>query len=106
MYEYQARLIDVVDGDTLDLELDLGVETFRKLRVRLDGLDAPEIRTPEGKVAKAWLVEYLSHMPTTFTVDTIKDKKEKYGRYLVRIGQLNEDMIAAGMAKPYSGGRR
>jgi micrococcal nuclease len=103
MYEYQARLLQVVDGDTYDLELDLGVETSRKIRVRLDGIDAPEKSTALGKQALAWVTDYFNRLPTWFTVNTIKDKTEKYGRYLVKVGTMKEDMIAAGFAKPYDG---
>lgn len=83
MYEYEAKLHRVVDGDTIELEIDLGfnirhIETFR-----LYGINAPERFTTEGKAATVFL--------NTLTKDkkliarTLKDKKDKYGRYLVTL---------------------
>ena len=49
MYEYKCELIKVVDGDTIDVLIDVGFSTFRKERVRLYGINAPESRTRDLK---------------------------------------------------------
>jgi micrococcal nuclease len=85
IYIYKAELIRVVDGDTVDLIIDLGFDTLRKERFRLYGIDAPEMRTEAGKEAKAWLWEALQPLETIY-VQTIqlstKAKRDKYGRFL------------------------
>ena len=52
MYEYRAEVLRVVDGDTVDVLIDCGFSTFRKERVRLFGIDAPESRTRDKKEKK------------------------------------------------------
>jgi micrococcal nuclease len=85
IYIYKAELIRVVDGDTVDLIIDLGFDTSRKERFRLYGIDAPEMRTKEGKAAKAWLEDALMPLESIY-VQTIqlstKVKRDKYGRFL------------------------
>jgi micrococcal nuclease len=85
IYIYKAELIRVVDGDTVDLIIDLGFDTLRKERFRLYGIDAPELRTAAGKEAKAWLWEALQPLEAIY-VQTIqlstKAKRDKYGRFL------------------------
>ena len=67
MYEYRAEVIRVVDGDTVDVLIDCGFSTFRKERVRLHGIDAPESRTRDkkekvrGLAAKARLQELIKN---------------------------------------------
>lgn len=115
MYEYQGTVVNVVDGDTLDLNIDLGLETHRIIRVRLNGIDCPELKTDEGKAAKAfterWLAPLGAALPI-FIVRTYKDKTEKYGRYLADVEHpptgslLNDDLVTNGHAVPYFGGKR
>jgi micrococcal nuclease len=85
IYIYKAELIRVVDGDTVDLIIDLGFDTSRKERFRLYGVDAPEMNTAEGKAAKAWLIGILGPYGAIY-VQTIqletKAKRDKYGRFL------------------------
>jgi micrococcal nuclease len=85
IYIYKAELIRVVDGDTVDLIIDLGFDTLRKERFRLYGIDAPEMNTEAGKEAKAWLFEALQPLEAIY-VQTIqlstKAKRDKYGRFL------------------------
>jgi micrococcal nuclease len=85
IYIYKAELIRVVDGDTVDLIIDLGFDTFRHERFRLYGIDAPEMRTAAGKAAKAWLWEAIQPLEAIY-VQTIqlstKAKRDKYGRFL------------------------
>jgi micrococcal nuclease len=85
IYIYKAELVRVVDGDTVDLIIDLGFDTSRRERFRLYGIDAPELRTAAGKEAKAWLEDALMPLEAIY-VQTIqhktKAKRDKYGRFL------------------------
>lgn len=112
MYEYRARVIRVIDGDTLELEVDLGFDVFRNDTFRLAAINAPETSTDQGKAVKRF-VEDLLPKGTEVFIQTIKDKKEKYGRYLAWIYfdasgtfSLNEQLLDNEMAVPYSGGKR
>jgi len=93
---YKAAIDRVVDGDTVDLIVDLGFDTFRKERFRLYGINAPESRTKDleekkkGKAATVYLedlVKKLTH------IKTIQDKKGKFGRYLVKLYTTNDKCI-------------
>ena len=88
MYTYQAKLIEVIDGDTVDLFIDLGFGVHIKERCRLYGIDAPEMPTEAGKAAKAYLESLLGAATGELFVATRKmprkpkEKTDKYGRYL------------------------
>jgi micrococcal nuclease len=107
MFTYLGAVEKVVDGDTLDLQIDLGFGVFTRQRVRLLGLNAPEHNTADGKAATAFVQAWTDQHGPVFTVTTEKDKKEKYGRYLATIYadgvSLNEDLVAAGLALPWDG---
>jgi Kyanoviridae endonuclease len=109
MYQYRAKVVRVVDGDTLHLDVELGFDVTRRDSFRLYGINAPERGTPEGTQATQWLVEHLKGHET-IVVTTHKDDREKYGRYLATLwiggNNLNEAMVAEGHAVPYSGGKR
>jgi micrococcal nuclease len=113
MYNYRAQVANVVDGDTLDLNIDLGLEVHVQTRVRLAGLNAPERGTPEGTAAtlfvKMWTAEVANG---DVRITTVKDRKEKFGRYLAYIHpftdlglpvSLNQAMIQAGHALTWDG---
>jgi len=111
MYEYQATVLRVVDGDTMHFEFNLGIDVHIRIGCRVAHINAPEMSTAEGKAAKVWATDWLTAHGPAFTVRTIKDHQEKYGRYLVEIlAASGEDfgsaMIAAGQAVPYEGGPR
>ena len=88
MFTYSAKLIEVVDGDTVDLLIDLGFGVHVKERCRLYGIDAPEMPTEAGKAAKAYLESLLGAATGELFVATRKmtrkpkEKTDKYGRYL------------------------
>lgn len=111
MWEYRAQIDKIVDGDTLHVTLDLGVETDRRIAVRLAGLNAAEHDTPEGAAAKAYVTTWVLQHQTVggwFTVTTQKDRREKYGRYLATVEAedgacLNSDLLATGHALPWDG---
>lgn len=92
MYEYSARCIRVVDGDTLDLDVDLGMNVHVMERIRLDALDAPETYGVkkgsdeyEAGVKTRTEVERLIAENPEFTIKTFKDSKGKYGRYVAEV---------------------
>lgn len=99
MYNYQASLIRVVDGDTVWLRVDLGFRMFAELSFRMAGIDAPEMNQAGGAAAKARLTELMLALGPTFPIQTTK--ADKYGRWLVTIGDVNAQMIAHGDAVPY-----
>ena len=90
MYEYKAVVNRVVDGDTLDLNVDLGFKIMYKIRVRLYGIDTPEIFHPScdaerdhGREAKEFVKSKV--LGKEVILRTMKDKTGKYGRYLADI---------------------
>jgi micrococcal nuclease len=99
MFSYQAKLIEVIDGDTVDLLVDLGFGIHVKERFRLYGIDAPEIPTEAGKIAKAYLESILGASIELF-VATRKmtrrpqEKTDKYGRYLAVLYDNYHDVEA------------
>lgn len=115
MYTYKIKeIIRVVDGDTVDVLIDLGFGITKKERVRIAGIDAPETRTKDleekrfGYEAKSFLESYL-------TEDLIIIKTEKEGKYGRILGWLyvndlktsvNDLMIKEGYAWVYDGGKK
>jgi len=103
MYQYKCKVLKVIDGDTVDVQTDLGFDILLNMRVRLFGIDAPEMSTPEGKAARLWLIDAMP-VESEWTLATIKDRKEKYGRYLGEFRQnedttINKRIVEAGHAK-------
>lgn len=99
----------MVDGDTFDVNVDLGFCVHVRDRLRLDGIDCPEMATPEGKAVRAYVLMLLDQCSRQCVVDT--KKKDKYGRYLARVTlpdgtDLAAHLIATGKGKPYAGGKR
>ena len=92
MYEYSCRLVRVIDGDTVDVDIDLGFDIIlKKQRVRLAGIDTPESRTSDleekkyGLAAKKFLTEHLAYNNPNNKVilrTTMYDAKGKFGRIL------------------------
>lgn len=112
MYQYKVKKINrIIDGDTIDLDIDLGFWLTVSYRVRLKDIDAPETRTTnaeekaKGLAAKAWLEEQLSR-EGEWIIETYKE--DKYGRILgtlYLVGDpvtINERMLNEGIAVPYS----
>lgn len=85
MYNYSAKVTKVVDGDTLDLDVDLGMGTHTQQRVRLFGIDAPERFTDEGKKSTQFVKDLLELQGNTVLISTHKDKKGKFGRYIAEV---------------------
>lgn len=110
MYEYAARLLKVVDGDTVDLVTDLGFHIHITQRIRLLGINCPEHGTPAGDDATAYTAAWFAQHGPDVTLHTQLDRTEKFGRVLGSIyaggRSLNEDLVTDGHAVPYDGGKR
>jgi micrococcal nuclease len=130
MYQYNAIIRKVVDGDTIEIDIDLGLSSWvHSEKIRLYGIDTPEVYgvkkgSPEwelGNKSSEFVKQTLKENDEVI-IETIKDKKEKYGRYLalifIKIDQsvlsgltdirnvgeyycLNDILIGKGLAKKY-----
>ena len=116
MYTYNAKLEKVVDGDTIDAIVDLGFDTWKRIRIRLNGINAPESRTRDleekakGLAAKARLKEILKLNKNQFML--VSHGVGKYGRCLGEIyltlelnqvlgDSINAQLISEGHAVEY-----
>ena len=115
MYEYEALVTGVYDGDSCTATIDLGFRIFRRgIKLRLADIDTPEIRTkdPEEKVAGYAARDFLRKRILNQQVRVRSVAKGKYGRYLCTIWTLdekgvpstmsiNDELIERGLAKIY-----
>jgi micrococcal nuclease len=126
MYEYNAIVDRVVDGDTIDCTIDLGFHTWKKVRVRMEGINTPESRTRDleekelGLAAKARLEEILKNNNNKCILHV--SGLGKYGRALasvyvtslspipddtsITLINVNKQLITEGHAVEYDGGAR
>ena len=119
MHEYRCKIVKVIDGDTVDVDIDLGFGIWmKKERIRLYGIDTPESRTRDkvekkyGLISKEAVLSYLP-LDSMQTLRTQKDKAGKFGRILGefviydsfkdRQTTLNEWMIEQHLAVAYHG---
>ena len=109
LYHYRAEVVSVYDGDTCTVDIDLGLGIWvRGEKLRLLRINAPELRGDEkieGKASRDFLREQI--FGTAVFIQTQKDKRGKYGRYLAEIWletslgkwvNVNDSMVAAGHA--------
>ena len=111
MYEYNCEVKRIVDGDTVDVVIDLGFDIHYSSRVRLYGIDTPESRTRNkdekvrGLMSKKYLTDALSKGQGV--IKTHKDKKGKFGRVLgemyVADKNINLMMVDDNLAVKYKG---
>lgn len=114
-YVYRCSLLDVIDGDTLDLRIELGFHITHRARIRLAGVNTPETRSPYQTERDAAL-EASQHVASwcavraeQLLVKTMKDGRDKFGRLLATLidqatGEtLQDSLLAAGLAVPYDG---
>ena len=125
MYEYNAQVDKVVDGDTIDCTIDLGFKTWKKIRVRMQGINTPESRTRDleekerGLAAKARLQEILEYNDNRCILKV--SGVGKFGRALATVHvqslspiatesltliNVNQQLIEEGHAVEYHGGKR
>jgi micrococcal nuclease len=117
MYEYKCKVVHIVDGDTVDVDIDLGFGVWlHKERIRMFGIDTPESRTRDleekkyGLAAKDFMTKMLDD-DGGITLTTHKDKEGKFGRILGELWRntdfadqsINEYMIEKHHAVRYMG---
>ena len=118
-YIYRIRSIaKVVDGDTIDADIDLGFDISLSKRIRLAGIDTPESRTKDeyekklGLESKEWLKKHLEGAKDIIIKTELPDSTEKYGRIIGHLyinGEelsINNQMINEGYAWEYDGGTK
>lgn len=94
-YCYHGTVLRWVDGDTLDIEVDLGFKMKTTQRFRLLGVDTPERGQPGFNEAKA-LAEQLAPTGSSLLFESMKS--DKYGRWLIHIAPVSEALLASGLA--------
>jgi len=118
-YVYRIRSVHkVVDGDTIDADIDLGFDISLTKRIRLAGIDTPESRTIDayekklGLEVKEWLKERLKFAKDILIKTELPDSTEKYGRIIGHLyingeeTSINNQMIISGYAWEYDGGTK
>ena len=118
-YIYRIREIHkVVDGDTIDADIDLGFDISLTKRIRLAGVDTPESRTADanekkyGLDSKDWLKHRLEFAKDIIIKTVLPDSTDKYGRIIGHLfingeeTSLNDQMIVEGYAWTYDGGTK
>ena len=118
-YVYRIRSVHkVVDGDTIDADIDLGFDISLTKRIRLAGIDTPESRTTDAKEkalgleVKEWLKHRLEFAKDIIIKTELPDSTEKYGRIIGHLyinGEevsINNQMISDGYAWEYDGGTK
>lgn len=112
MYKYKAKVDRVVDGDTLDVVIDLGFKITTHQRIRLQGINTPETYNvkkgseeyTKGMAAKLYVIERIEANGSEAIVETEKDTG-KYGRYIGTVWladsetSLNDELVEKGYAK-------
>lgn len=105
-YTYRAAISRVIDGDTLVVNVDLGFSVWlHGLKIRLLGINCPELSTDEGKLAQLFVLKCVNAMSNAITLTSVKT--DKYGgRWdaTVFMGDgfcLNSELVKAGHAKVY-----
>jgi micrococcal nuclease len=118
-YIYRIKQITkVVDGDTIDADIDLGFDISLTKRIRLAGVDTPESRTSDanekkyGLESKEWLKHKVENAGHILIKTELPDSTEKYGRIIGHLfvndqsNSLNEQMVIEGYAWNYDGGTK
>lgn len=108
LYIYKAHVTSVYDGDTITVDMDLGMSTWlHGVKLRLANINTPELRGDErglGLKARDFVRELI--LDKDVIIKTDKDHKGKYGRYIAEVIiddlNLNEHLIEVGLAQPYS----
>ena len=114
LYQYKVKeILKVVDGDTVDVIIDLGFDVFLEKRVRMAGVNAPESRTrnleekAKGLKTKAWLIEKFNTEKQIIIETSLDNQYGKFGRVLgtFYVGDslmsVNLEMLSEGLARPY-----
>ena len=114
MYEYRCKIVKIIDGDTVDVDIDLGFGVWlHKERIRLYGIDTPESRTrnkdekARGKLATKFLQDAINTAEQVIIRTELKDSRGKYGRVLGTVVcdgvDINKAMVDGYYAVAYYG---
>lgn len=114
VFEYRAKVLRWIDGDTVDLEVDLGFRVRLEQRARLAGLNTPELHSKDESerataIRASMLCNRLAFPASHVTIRSSKPTADdKYGRWLVEIvigdgTNLNQELLNKGLAKPWDG---
>ena len=107
MYEYKATVENVVDGDTVDVAVDLGFKVSTRQRVRLARIDTPERSQPGYAAARDFVREAVLNKPVMLKTE----KVSKWGYYLAEVTledgrNLSDTLVQAQLARYYDGGKK
>lgn len=111
MYQYKAKIDRIVDGDTIDIIVDLGFKITTNQRIRLKGINTPETYNvkrdsdeyKKGTIAKEFVMKRITENNSEALIETDKDTG-KYGRYIATIWladseiSLNDELVEKGFA--------
>lgn len=118
MHQHNCLLVAWLDGDTCDVKIDLDFDIWLNMRIRVDGINSPEIHSKNPVEKKAGTLarshaELLAPTQQTYLIETAKagKEREKFGRWLAKITlkdgrDFAKAMIDAGQAKEYHGEKR
>lgn len=123
MFQYEAQVKRVVDGDTLELKIDLGFGVWIDQLVRMAHINAPdELKSNARGIVDPAKEFIMSKVPPGAVCVVNISRKEKWGRWLAEVyylpgsivrdeiarqgRQLNQEMITAGLVQPYEGGKK
>lgn len=105
-YEYKAKVMNVVDGDTIDALVDLGFKVQIMQRLRLSRVDTPERTQPGYAAARDYVKVLIEGKEVTITTH----KVSKWGYFLADVVvdgvDVSDSVIASGLGKPYDGGKK
>ena len=111
MFTYKANVVKIVDGDTLDVSIDLGFKIFTVKRIRLQGINTPETygvkkyseEYKNGMLSKNFVIEFVNNCESVVEIHT-RQERGKYGRYIATIfapgsaKSLNDILVEKGYA--------
>lgn len=98
MYHYSALIVRWIDGDTVDMDVDVGFHITVRERFRVLGVDTPERGDANYEIARQFSE---ARHPVGQWIEIHTEKSDKYGRYLVDLPGLPEALIAEGLAVAY-----
>lgn len=106
MFTYRATVYNIVDGDTIDVEVDLGFKIYTKQRIRLNRIDTPE----RGDIGFKEATNRLKELILDKEIQLTTTKVSKWGYYLgdiyINDQNINQIMLNEGLAKSYNGGTK
>lgn len=112
LYNYKCKVLRVIDGDTVEVDVDLGFSTWKKVTLRLDFIDAPEIRTKdlEEKAKGIEATEFLANLLLDNNPDAViyiqSNSVDDFGRSIAKIftqegDNVNSILLESGFAKEW-----